>query len=210
MESFTHLSITGSWVSHASALIGSLQCTLSQIRFLDQLRYELDTEFALQDGEENELAEMMHCSVGLYRDQAYDFATLNKHHLIQKINDLLSNNPETAPYQLQEDPQYKYRVDVTGDITTKVQFIGVGTYEELSAQNNYESPVDGVCLWLSQRDFREVLKDRSELGNDRGEFYKAEGILGRLFWPFLIDLAGTCAALNDVMDDVLELECSEK
>jgi len=198
------------WVSHVCALIGSLQCTLSQIRFLEQLRYELDTEFALQDGEENELAEIMHCGVGLYRDQAYDLATLNKRHLIKKINNLLSKHPETETYQLKEEPQYKYRVDVNDDITTKVQFIGVGTYEELDAQKYYQSPEDGVCLWVSQRDFREVLKSRSELGDDRGEFYKADGLLGRLFWPFLIDLDGTCVAVNDMMDNVLELECSEK
>ena len=198
------------WQSQVCVLINSLQITLSQIRFTQYLRNELDTEYALQDGEENELAEMMHCGVRLYSDQTYDLALLNKRQLIQQINQILSEQGLTSNHLLEEDSHDIYRVNVTGQLETKIKFESVGTYEQIPAHYRYPSPEEGVCLWMVSRDYRELLVDRSAIDQKSGEIYIGTGILSRIFWPFLIDLDGTCVAVNDMMSEVVEIECSEK
>lgn len=198
------------WLPHVCGLINALQITLSQIRLMEYLKNELKTEYAIQEGKDNELAEMMHYGVGLYTDQTYDLALLNKRQLVLQINKILAGQDLTSNHLLEEDRRDVYRINVTGQLETKIVFETVETYDKIPDQYRNSSPDEGVCLWLALRGYGELLVDKTEMSQQFGEVYIGTGILSRIYWPFLIDLDGTCIAVNGAMAGVVEVDCSEK
>jgi hypothetical protein len=140
--------------------------------------------------------------------QVYDYALLSKRQTLKEINQLLAANELTRNNSLEEDSK-SYRVKIIGDVDLIVRNTGYGCYDVLAAQKNYERPEDGVAIWVASREYGEVLKDRRERALD-GEFWLADGILGRIFWPFLICLDGTCLPVNGMMALVVDIEITEK
>jgi len=196
------------WLSQVCSLMGTLQITLAQIRYLECLYLDLGWEYALDEGEVNELAERMHFGVEMLTRQVYDYALLSKRQTLKEINQLLAANELTRNNSLEEDSK-SYRVKIIGDVDLIVRNTGYGCYDVLAAQKNYERPEDGVAIWVASREYGEVLKDRRERALD-GEFWLADGILGRIFWPFLICLDGTCLPVNGMMALVVDIEITEK
>ena len=180
-------------------LINSLHITLYQIRLIELVIYENEEE-------------IVPIGVKIYGKQTLDAALVDKKLLIDRINRLLFNLPFTSKYSLVEDPDELYRVYVEGGIEDKVKVenIGYGTFEELKVQTKNTSYTQGVSILVSQRDFGEMLTERDELIIKKGEMLVAKNVLGRIFWPFLIDFDATPMVINSPLSNVVEVDLTEK
>ena len=190
-------------------LVNSLQRTCYQLRFLEYQKNDLKFEWAITEKDKGMLAENISIGIGYTNNQLYDTALLNKQSMLTMINRLLKNNNTTRDFTLNSDADDTYRIIISGGVENKagVDYIGCGSFEELE-----ETAVKQrrKHLFLSSRDFGEINVDKKELLD--GEFYAYSGdpVLSSIFWPFLINLDGTCYSINDPNSLVLDLEISEK
>jgi hypothetical protein len=190
-------------------LVNSLQRTCYQLRFLEIQQFDLDSEWLIDEEDTDTLAEIMLVCVDRTHHQLFDTALLNKSSLLDLINRLLKANSKTNAFSLHSDPKSSFRIVVEGGIENKagLKFMGVGKLNELEDIARKEGK---KRLFLSRRDFGEINMASSELLD--GEFYCYSGdqMLADIFWPFLIELDGTCYSVNDPNSLVIDIECSEK
>jgi hypothetical protein len=175
-----------------------------------QEQYDLTTEYRFREKDKStDIERISSLRETMYITQIYGAALLEHQSLLMQINALLRSHAKLAPYSLvvplSAEP---YRIFVDGGIKSvvAVEFFAVGTFAEeqaVSKQNN------DTLIFLGQRDFGELAPATP---SQEGEFYRIVGdpFLGRLFWPFLINLDATCFAINDPYSPILDVECSEK
>lgn len=181
-------------------LINSLQINLYQIRFIESMRFSYAAD-----------GDAIPPEVSVNVNQVFDSSIVEKRLLMDRINKKLSLLPVTSRYSL-TDGESLHEVKVLGGIENdvKVSFVGFFTYEEAISQNKYKSFYLGVSIFVTQRDFGEILVDISDIQQHRCEVLVADGVLGRIFWPFLTGLDATSYALKDPLSNLVEVEISEK